>query len=239
MVRPVIPPARLVRRLALGLLALLALAPVAVHLGIRAYVAGFMHLSEGRVVERDLALGNGARLRLRGVAVADNRPDRRAVFAWTAAYRPAGSASVEPVGRWDAVPDGTTAHAWRELVVVIPHGDYYERGIQRVFVRARSGKWREIRLDFRDIFDGLDTPLLTAYKTSLDPRDLLRIRQALARPTGSPWPRSLIRRFDEARGELEVSLDVGERGGVLRLGFSEDGERTTVVDMAVTGAPTP
>jgi len=142
------------------------------------YVASFMRFSKREVVDRRLPLGNGGAVEVRGVEVLDNIRDRPRVLAWSATYRPAGAAGVEPIGDWEATKDGTAAYAWRDLLVVIPTTDYYERGIQRVFVRTTTGRWREIRLDFRDLSDGIDPPTLCSYKTSIDPGDLGRIRQA-------------------------------------------------------------
>lgn len=156
-------------RVAFGLLATLILFPLAIQAAIRVYVAWFMHSAEREVVERDLMVAGGGIVRLRGSEIRGNVRDGPRVFAWQAAYRRAGSPSPEFVGSWEAAKDGTTVQAWGKLIAIVPNTDYHERGIQRVFVRKPTGKWREIQLDFRDLWDGIEPPILTSYKTGIDP----------------------------------------------------------------------
>jgi hypothetical protein len=71
--------------------------------------------------------------------------------------------------------------------------------------------------------------VLTAYKTGIEPVDLVRIRQALGPAPGARWPRATIDRVDPARRELFVTLTLGATSLRLRLGLTEDGERVLVL----------
>jgi hypothetical protein len=180
-------------------------------------------------VERQLTVDGRGTLALRGAEIRSNIRDLPRAFAWEASFQRTGSSAPEFVGSWEAREDGTTALVVGELVLVVPNTDYYERGVQRLFVRRKSGKWREIRLDFGDIADGIDPPLLTAYKTAIVPADLARIRRALGTTTGARWVRAKIDRVDQVRAEIVVNLALGATELRLRLGPTEDGERLLVL----------
>ncbi len=213
----------------IGALATLVLLPVVAHAGVRLYVAWFMRQADRQVVERQLTVDGRGTLALRGAEIRSNIRDLPRSFAWEASFQRAGSSGPEFVGTWEARNDGTTAYVFGELVLVVPNTDYYERGVQRLFVRRKSGKWREIRLDFGDIADGIDPPLLTTYKTAIAPADLARIRGALGTTTGARWLRAKIDHVDPARAEIVVRLALGATDLRLRLGPTEDGERLLVL----------
>src|SRR5262245_13549177 len=193
------PAEALMKRLlprVVGALALLMLLPVVAQAGVRLYVAWFMRQAEGRVLERQLTVEGRGTLVLRGTEIRSNVRDLPRSFAWEAKFLRAGASAPEFIGTWEARDEGTTAHVFGELVLIVPNTDYYERGVQRLFVRRKSGKWREIRLDFGDIADGIDPPLLAAYKTAIAPVDLARIRDALGPTIGARWARAKIDRVD-------------------------------------------
>jgi hypothetical protein len=212
-----------------GALAILMLLPVVVHAGVRLYVAWFMRQAERPVAERQLTVDERGTLVIRGAEIRSNARDLPRSFAWEARFLRAGASGPEFIGTWEARNEGTTVHVFGDLVVVVPNTDYYERGVQRLFVRRKTGKWREVRLDFGDIADGIDPPLLTAYKTAIAPADLARIRGALATTTGARWLQAKIDRVDSARGEIVVRVTLGATDLRLRLGPTEDGERLLVL----------
>jgi hypothetical protein len=213
----------------IGALAAVVLLPIVAQAGVRLYIAWFMRQTDRQVVERQLTVGSRGTLALRGAEIRSNIRDHPRSFAWQATFQRAGSSDREFVGSWEARDDGTTAHVVGPLVLVVPNTDRYERGVQRLFVRQKTGKWREIRLEFGDIADGIDPPLLTAYKTAIAPADLARIRDALAPTPGARWPRATIDNVDPARAELAVRLTLGATDLRLRLGLLEDGERLLVL----------
>jgi hypothetical protein len=212
-----------------GALAALVLVPIVAQAGVRLYVAWFLRQGDRQLLERQVTVPGRGTLALRGAEIRTNVPDQPRTFAWAGTYQRAGSSSREWVGSWEARDDSTTAYAFGDLVVVVPNTDYLERGVQRVFVRKKSGKWREIRFDFGELADGIDPPVLTAYKTAIEPVDLVRIRQALGPAPGARWPRATIDRVDAARAEVLVGLTLGSTGLRLRLGLTEDGERVLVL----------
>ena len=214
-----------------GALAALVLVPIVAQAGVRAYVAWFLRQGDRQVLERQVEVPGRGTVALRGTEIRSNVRDRPRTFAWAGTYQRTGSSSPEWIGSWEARDDSAAAHAVGDLVLVVPNTDH-ERGIQRVFVRKKSGRWREIRLDFGELADGLDPPLLTAYKTGIEPVDLVRIRQALGPAPGARWPRATIDRVDAARGELFVGLTLGATSLRLRLGLTEDGERVLVLGIA-------
>jgi hypothetical protein len=218
-------------KLLAGALVVLVLLPVAVSLGIRVYVAAFMRASRRAVVDRHLVLSNGGAVDVHGVEVLENTPHRDRDFTWAAAYRAPGSTSEERIGDWVASREGTTAHVWRDLVVVIPNTDYFRRGIARLFVRTATGRWREIQVDFQDLADGIDPPMLSAYKSAIDPGDLARIREAVGATPGGRRPSAWIEEFLPDRGEVRVLVSAGSSSVKLRLGLADDGERLNLLEM--------
>ena len=137
--------------------------------------------------------------------------------------------------------EGTTAHVWRDLVVVIPNTDYYRRGISRLFVRTATGWWREIQVDFQDLADGIDPPMLSAYKSAIDPGDLARIREAVGVTPGGRRTSAWIEEFLPDRGEVRVLVSAGSSRVKLRLGLAADGaagyiRRLTSVSVGATSS---
>jgi hypothetical protein len=212
-------------KIALVAFAVLVVLPPACTFATRVYAVRSRDafLRRAQLVQNTLPLPGGAVVETYGAEIYDTTQDRPRSFVCHARYRAPG-APAEFVGSWQAGKSTAMAHVVGSLVVVIPGEDYFEAGINRIFVRTAGGRWKETQTDFRDISDGADPPDLTSRLTSISADDLKTIKRELGPREGQMAPSCWLDGFSAERAELMLSCVIGETGGRLVLKLTEDGE---------------
>jgi hypothetical protein len=221
-------------KIVLGILGFLLLFPIAFHPAVLVYIAAEMRQFSRHAPQpmREVVLPNGGVIQIHGDQVMENTTDdQRTSFLWKAEYRPGEQAPVEFAGSWRADKDATKAYATGGVVFIVPQGDYYMNGINKILVRTARGKWKEIQMNFADINDGIDPPELTSYLTSVSVEDLGKIKTELGPDEHEMGPSCFVTDFLPNSGELKLVYSTHFGGGRIRFKFSEDGEALQLVSV--------
>jgi hypothetical protein len=221
-------------KIVLGILGFLLLFPVVFGPAVRAYIAVQMHQFSRHAPQpiREVVLPNGGVVQIHGDQVMKNTTvDQRTSFLWKAEYRPGEQAPVEFAGSWRADKDATKAYATGGVIFIVPRGDYYMNGINKILVRTARGKWKEIQMNLADINDGIDPPELTSYLTSVSVEDLGKIKAELGLDRHEMGPSCFVTDFIPNSGELKLVCSTHFGGCRIRFTFSEDGEALHLVSL--------